>query len=217
VKLNKKIPPDMVLSVSTIDESGRLADTIAAHLNLKLNDKQDILETSDRQVRLTKLYALLKLEIDILEVERKIRGRVRRQIEKGQKEYYLNEQMRAIQKELGEKDEFKTEIDELEARLRKKKMSKEGNERVKKEIKKLRMMSPMSAEATVVRNYIDWILSLPWYEYTQDEMDIDKAERILEEDHYGLKKVKERILDGIQKNSMMIMSRSYSGQPGILQ
>jgi ATP-dependent Lon protease len=219
VRLNKKIPPDMALSVSTIDESGRLADTVAAHLGLKLNDKQEILETNDRQVRLQKLYALLKSEIDILEVERKIRGRVRRQIEKGQKEYYLNEQMRAIQKELGEQDEFKSEIDELEARLRKKKMSKEGNERVKKEIKKLRMMSPMSAEATVVRNYIDWILSLPWYEYTEDEMDIDKAERILEEDHYGLKKVKERILEYLAVRAMVDKMKApilcFVGAPGV--
>jgi ATP-dependent Lon protease len=219
VRLNKKIPQDLALTITAIDDPGRLGDTIAAHLNLKLNDKQDILETSDRQVRLTKLYALLKSEIDILEVERKIRGRVRRQMEKSQKEYYLNEQMRAIQKELGEKDEFKTEIDELEARLRKKKMSKEAHERVRKEIKKLRMMSPMSAEATVVRNYIDWILSLPWYEYTQDEMDIDKAERILDEDHYGLKKVKERIVEYLAVRAMVEKMKApilcFVGPPGV--
>lgn len=219
VRLNKKIPQDLALTITAIDEPGRLGDTIAAHLNLKLSDRQDILETSDRLARLTKLYALLKSEIDILEVERKIRGRVRRQMEKSQKEYYLNEQMRAIQKELGEKDEFKSEIDELEARLRKKKTSKEAHERVRKEIKKLRMMSPMSAEATVVRNYIDWILSLPWHEYAEEEMDLDKAERILEEDHYGLKKVKERILEYLAVRAMVEKMKApilcFVGPPGV--
>jgi ATP-dependent Lon protease len=218
-RLNRKIPQDMILSISSIEEPGKLADTIVGHLNLKLPDKQDLLETRDKKERLEKLYALLKSEIEILEVERKIRSRVRKQMEKTQKEYYLNEQMRAIQKELGEKDEFKNEIDELEARLRKKKMSKEGSERVKKEIKKLRMMSPMSAEATVVRNYIDWILSLPWYEYTQDEMDIDKAEKILNEDHYGLEKVKERILEYLAVRSLVEKMKApilcFVGPPGV--
>ena len=218
-RLHRKIPQDMVLSVSSIDEPGKLADTLVAHLSLKLPDKQDILETIDKQERLEKVYALLKSEIDILEVERRIRSRVRKQMEKSQKEYYLNEQMRAIQKELGEKDEFKNEIDELEARLRKKKMSKEANERVKKEIKKLRMMSPMSAEATVVRNYIDWILSLPWYEYTDDEMDIEKAERILNEDHYGLQKVKERILEYLAVRALVEKMKApilcFVGPPGV--
>jgi ATP-dependent Lon protease len=142
-----------------------------------------------------KVFRLLKAEIEIIGLERKIHTRVHKQIGEGQKEYFLNEQMRAIQKELGEKDEFKSEIDELEARRRKKKMSKEAHEKVKKEIKRLGTMSPMSPEGTVVRNYIDWILSLPWQEYTQEEMDIEKAEHILEEDHYGLKKVKERMLE----------------------
>jgi ATP-dependent Lon protease len=218
-RLNRKIPQDMIQSISSIEEPGKLADTIVGHLNLKLPDKQDLLETRDKKERLEKLYALLKSEIEILEVERKIRSRVRKQMEKTQKEYYLNEQMRAIQKELGEKDEFKNEIDELEARLRKKKMSKEGSERVKKEIKKLRMMSPMSAEATVVRNYIDWILSLPWYEYTQDEMDIDKAETILNEDHYGLEKVKERILEYLAVRSLVEKMKApilcFVGPPGV--
>jgi ATP-dependent Lon protease len=218
-RLNRKIPQDMLLSISSIDEPGKLADTIVGHLNLKLPDKQDLLETRDKKERLEKLYSLLKSEIEILEVERKIRSRVRKQMEKTQKEYYLNEQMRAIQKELGEKDEFKNEIDELEARLRKKKMSKEANERVKKEIKKLRMMSPMSAEATVVRNYIDWILSLPWHEYTQDEMDIEKAEKILDEDHYGLEKVKERILEYLAVRSLVEKMKApilcFVGPPGV--
>ncbi len=218
-RLNRKIPQDMVLSVSSIDEPGRLADTLVAHLSLKLPDKQDILETADKQERLEKVYALLKSEIDILEVERRIRSRVRKQMEKTQKEYYLNEQMRAIQKELGEKDEFKNEIDELEARLRKKKMSREATDRVKKEIKKLRMMSPMSAEATVVRNYIDWILSLPWYEYTDDEVDIEKAEKILDEDHYGLQKVKERILEYLAVRALVEKMKApilcFVGPPGV--
>ena len=218
-RLNRKIPQDMILSISSIEEPGKLADTIVGHLNLKLPDKQDLLETGDKKERLEKLYSLLKSEIEILEVERKIRSRVRKQMEKTQKEYYLNEQMRAIQKELGEKDEFKNEIDELEARLRKKKMTKEANERVKKEIKKLRMMSPMSAEATVVRNYIDWILSLPWHEHTQDEMDIDKAETILNEDHYGLEKVKERILEYLAVRSLVEKMKApilcFVGRPGV--
>jgi len=218
-RLNRKIPQDMILSISSIEEPGKLADTIVGHLNLKLPDKQDLLETADKKERLEKLYSLLKSEIEILEVERKIRSRVRKQMEKTQKEYYLNEQMRAIQKELGEKDEFKNEIDELEARLRKKKMTKEANERVKKEIKKLRMMSPMSAEATVVRNYIDWILSLPWHEHTQDEMDIDKAETILNEDHYGLEKVKERILEYLAVRSLVEKMKApilcFVGPPGV--
>ncbi len=218
-RLNRKIPQDMILSISSIEEPGKLADTIVGHLNLKLPDKQDLLETRDKKERLEKLYSLLKSEIEILEVERKIRSRVRKQMEKTQKEYYLNEQMRAIQKELGEKDEFKNEIDELEARLRKKKMTKEANERVKKEIKKLRMMSPMSAEATVVRNYIDWILSLPWHEYTQDEMDLDKAEQILNEDHYGLDKVKERILEYLAVRSLVEKMKApilcFVGPPGV--
>jgi len=218
-RLNRKIPQDMVLSISSIEDPGKLADTIVAHLNLKLADRQEILETRDKIKRLERLFAFLKSEIEILEVERRIRSRVRKQMEKTQKEYYLNEQMRAIQKELGEKDEFKNEVDELEARLRKKKMSKEAHERTKKEIKKLRMMSPMSAEATVVRNYIDWILSLPWYEYTEEQVDIDAAERILDEDHYGLTKVKERILEYLAVRALVEKMKApilcFVGPPGV--
>jgi len=195
VKLNKRIPPEMLMSVSTIDSPGRLADTIVAHLSLKLGDKQEILEIESPSKRLERLYELMQGEIEILQVEKKIRTRVKKQMEKTQKEYYLNEQMQAIQKELGERDEFKSELQELEEKIRQKKMSKEATLKARKELKKLRMMSPMSAEATVVRNYIDWILSLPWYEYTQDKLDIAEAEKILEEDHYGLKKAKERILE----------------------
>src|SRR6476661_7918401 len=195
VKLNKRIPPEMLMSVSTIDDPARLADTIVAHLSLKLNDKQAILETESPPKRLEKLYELMQGEIEILQVEKKIRTRVKKQMEKTQKEYYLNEQMQAIQKELGERDEFKNEIQELEEKIKNKRMSKEAQTKVRKELKKLKMMSPMSAEATVVRNYIDWVLSLPWEDKTQDKLDVLEAEKILEEDHYGLKRVKERILE----------------------
>jgi len=195
VKLNKKIPPDMLVSVSSIDEPGRLADTIVAHLNLKLEDKQEILEIEDPTKRLEKLYELMQAEIEILQVEKKIRARVKKQMERTQKEYYLNEQMRAIQRELGEKDDFRTEYQELEERLKKKKLTPEAYEKVQRELKKFKMMSPMSAEATVVRNYIDWILNLPWTEKTEDKIDLTEAEKILNEDHYGLEKVKQRILE----------------------
>jgi ATP-dependent Lon protease len=195
VKLNKRIPPEMLTSVASIDDPARLADTIVAHLSLKLQDKQSILETESPAKRLEKLYELMQGEIEILQVEKKIRTRVKKQMEKTQKEYYLNEQMQAIQKELGERDEFKNEIQELEEKIKNKKMSKEATLKAKKELKKLKMMSPMSAEATVVRNYIDWILSLPWYEYTEDKLEIPDAETILDEDHYGLKKPKQRIVE----------------------
>ena len=218
-RLIRKTPQDMGFSLSSIDDPGKLADTVVAHLDLKLPDKQDILETRDKQERLEKVFRLLKSEIEILGLERKIDTRVRKQIDEGQKEYFLNEQMRAIQKELGEKDEFKNEIDELAARRRNKKMSKEAHEKVKKEIKRLSTMSPMSPEGTVVRNYIDWILSLPWHEYTQEEMDIEKAERILEEDHYGLKKVKERILEYLAVRALVDKMKSpilcFVGPPGV--
>jgi ATP-dependent Lon protease len=203
VKLNKRIPPEMLMSVATIDDPARLADTIVAHLSLKLNDKQAILETESAAKRLERLYELMQGEIEILQVEKKIRTRVKKQMEKTQKEYYLNEQMQAIQKELGERDEFKNEIQELEDKIKQKKMSKEATVRAKKELKKLKMMSPMSAEATVVRNYIDWILSLPWAEVTKDKLDIVEAERILQADHYGLRKVKERILEYLAVQSLV--------------
>jgi len=195
VKLNKKIPPEMVMSVAAIDDPARLSDTIAAHLGVKIEDKQALLELFDPTERLEKVLGHMRSEIEILEVEKRIRTRVKKQMEKTQKEYYLNEQMRAIQKELGEKDEFKNEIQELEEKIKEKKLSAEAREKAEKELKKLKMMSPMSAEATVVRNYIDWILSLPWHEYTEDKLDIEEAEKILEEDHYGLEKVKQRILE----------------------
>ncbi len=196
VKLNKRIPPEMLMTVQTIDDPSRLADTIVVHLtSIKLNDRQEILETQDPGKRLERLFELMNAEIEILQVEKKIRSRVKKQMEKSQKEYYLNEQMQAIQKELGERDEFKTEIQEIEEQLKTKKLSKEALTKLKKELKKLKMMQPMSAEATVVRNYIDWVLSLPWYDKSEENYDIDKAEEILDEDHYGLKKPKERILE----------------------
>ncbi len=197
VKLNKRVPPEMLMTVQTIDEPGRLADTVVVHLgSIKLADKQAMLEMADPVKRLDRLHEVMQAEIEILQVEKKIRSRVKRQMERTQKEYYLNEQMQAIQRELGERDEFKTEIQELEDKLKTVKgLSKEAQGKVKKELKKLRMMQPMSAEATVVRNYIDWILGLPWGEKTEDQRDIVEAEKVLDEDHYGLKKIKERIIE----------------------
>jgi ATP-dependent Lon protease len=203
VKLNKKIPPEMIMSVASIDDPARLADTIVAHLGIKLEDKQTLLEMLNPAERLEKVLGFMRSEIEILEVEKRIRSRVKKQMEKTQKEYYLNEQMRAIQKELGEKDEFKNEIQELEEKIRQKKMSAEAREKAEKELKKLKMMSPMSAEATVVRNYIDWLISLPWQDYTEDKLDINVAEKVLEEDHYGLEKVKQRILEYLAVQSLV--------------
>jgi ATP-dependent Lon protease len=195
VKLNKRIAPEILISVQTIEDPGQLADTMVGQLQLKLADKQAILEIDSPSKRLARLYELIKAEIEILQVERKIRTRVKKQMEKTQKEYYLNEQMQAIQKELGDRDEFKNELTELEERAKQKNLSKEAQLKVKKELKKLRMMAPMSAEAAVVRNYVDWVLGLPWGEKTDEKLDVIDAERILDEDHYGLKKVKERILE----------------------
>lgn len=195
VKLNKRIPPEILMRVSTIEAPGELADIIVAQLNLKLEDKQKVLEIFDPGKRLEHLLNLMTGEIEILEVEKKIRSRVKKQMERSQKEYYLNEQMQAIQKELGEKDEYQAELQDLEEKTNKKKMSNEAKEKVRKEIKKLKMMSPMSAEATVVRNYIDWVLSLPWQEYAEEKHDIKFAEEVLNEDHWGLEKVKERVLE----------------------
>ncbi|MBY0277097.1 endopeptidase La [Candidatus Binatia bacterium] len=203
VKLNKKIPPEMIMSVASITDPARLADTIVAHLGIKLEDKESLLETFDPAARLEKVLGYMRSEIEILEVEKRIRTRVKKQMEKTQKEYYLNEQMRAIQKELGEKDEFKNEIQELEEKIKARKMTAEAQEKAEKELKKLKMMSPMSAEATVVRNYIDWLISLPWGEYTDDKLDIGEAEKVLEEDHYGLEKVKQRILEYLAVQSLV--------------
>ena len=194
VKLNKKIPPEILTSLSGIDEGGRLADTIVAHLPLKLEQKQEILEMLSVGKRLEHLMGLLEAEIDILQVEKRIRGRVKRQMEKSQREYYLNEQVKAIQKELGDLEEG-AELEELEKRVRDAGMSKEAESKAMGELKKLRMMSPMSAEATVVRSYIEAMVGLPWKKKTKISKDLVKAERVLDEDHYGLEKVKERILE----------------------
>ncbi|POB00483.1 endopeptidase La [Chromobacterium sinusclupearum] len=194
VKLNKKIPPEVLNSLAGIDRAGRMADSIIAHLPLKLEQKQEVLEMFDVQTRLEHLMSQLEGEIDILQVEKRIRGRVKRQMEKSQREYYLNEQVKAIQKELGEMDEA-SDLDELERRIKVAGMSKEGREKAQSELKKLKMMSPMSAEATVVRNYIDTLLELPWKKKTKISKDVAKAEEVLDEDHFGLEKVKERILE----------------------
>ncbi len=220
VKFNKKIPSEVLVTVSSIEEPGRLSDTISSHLSFKLEDKQEILETINPAERLEKLYEKIQSEVEIMQIEKKIRGRVKKQMEKAQKEYYLTEQMRAIQKELGEKDDLKSEIQEFEDKLKKKKMSKEAEQKVKKEIKKLKQMSPMSAEATVGRNYIDWLLSIPWKdEKTDDRIDIDKAHNILEEDHFGLEKPKERILEYLAVQALTNKIKGpilcFVGPPGV--
>ncbi|MBI3145659.1 MAG: LON peptidase substrate-binding domain-containing protein, partial [Pseudogulbenkiania sp.] len=194
VKLNKKIPPEILTSLAGIERAGRMADTIVAHLPLKLEQKQEVLEMFDVKARLEHLLSQLEGEIDILQVEKRIRGRVKRQMEKSQREYYLNEQVKAIQKELGEMDEA-SDLDELERKIKVAGMSKEAREKATSELKKLKMMSPMSAEATVVRNYIETLLDLPWKKKTKINKDVANAEIVLDEDHFGLEKVKERILE----------------------
>ncbi|MDG1463406.1 MAG: endopeptidase La [Gammaproteobacteria bacterium] len=195
VKLNKKVPPEILASLSSIEQPGRLADTVAAHMSLKLNEKQKVLEVESVRARLEHVMGLIDSEIDMLQIEKRIRGRVKQQMEKSQREYYLNEQMKAIQKELGEMEDAPNEIVELEQKIETAGMPEEAKERANSELNKLKMMSPMSAEATVVRNYIDWLLKAPWKKRTRVLKRLDKAEAILEEDHYGLEKVKERILE----------------------
>jgi len=195
VKLNKKISPEVLGSVTQIDDFSKLADTIASHLAIKIAEKQDILESTSVVERLEKVLALMESEISVLQVEKRIRSRVKRQMETTQREYYLNEQMKAIQKELGESEDGTDELGELEEKIAKTKLSKEAREKATAELKKLRQMSPMSAEATVVRNYLDWMLSIPWGKKGRVRKDINKAEEILDADHYGLEKVKERILE----------------------
>jgi len=195
VKLNKKIPGEVLSSVAGIDDPNRLADTIAAHMTLKLDEKQKVLEIQNLPERLEHLLALVEGEIDILQVEKRIRGRVKQQMEKSQREYYLNEQMKAIQKELGDLEDAPSEIEELGQRIEKAGMPKEARAKAQVELNKLKMMSPMSAEATVVRNYLDWLVSVPWRKRTKIHQDLTVAEEILEADHYGLEKVKERILE----------------------
>ncbi len=195
VKLNKKVPPEVLVSLSQIDDPSKLSDTVAAHLSLKISDKQELLETHSLVERLERLYGFMESEISVLQVEKRIRSRVKRQMEKTQREYYLNEQMKAIQKELGELEDGRDEVSELEERIRKTRLSKEARDKATAEVKKLRSMSPMSAEATVVRNYLDWMLAIPWKKRSKISKDIRRAQQILDEDHFGLEKVKERILE----------------------
>ncbi|MCP5382662.1 MAG: endopeptidase La [Kordiimonadaceae bacterium] len=195
VKLNKKIPAEVLETTSQIEDEGKLSDVVASHLSLKISDKQQLLEDRSIVSRLEKIYSVMESEIGVMQVEKKIRRRVKSQMEKTQKEYYLNEQLKAIQKELGETEDGKDEVSEIEAKINKTKLSKEAREKAQAELKKLKSMSPMSAESAVVRNYLDWILSIPWNKKRPIKNDIAAAERILNEDHYGLHKVKERILE----------------------
>jgi ATP-dependent Lon protease len=195
IKLNKKIPPEVLISINQIEEASKLADTVAQHLTLKIADKQALLEIDSVTERLERIYGIMEGEINVLQVEKRIRNRVKRQMEKTQREYHLNEQLKAIQKELGETEDGRDEASELEERVEKTKLSKEAREKAQAELKKLRSMSPMSAEATVVRNYLDWMLNIPWKVRTKTKRDLKIAQRILDEDHYGLGKVKERIIE----------------------
>ncbi|MFK7816064.1 MAG: endopeptidase La [Gammaproteobacteria bacterium] len=219
VKLNKKVPPEVLTSLAGIDEPSRLADTIAAHMSLKLDEKQHVLEIRTVQLRLEHLITLIEGELDVLQIEKRIRGRVKQQMEKSQREYYLNEQMKAIQKELGEIEDVPNEVDELQDKIEKAGMSKEAKEKADSELSKLKMMSPMSAEATVVRNYIDWLVGVPWKKKSKVRNDLAAAEAILEEDHYGLEKVKERILEYLAVQQRVKKSKGpilcLVGPPGV--
>lgn len=219
VKLSKKVHVEIIGTIAAIEEPSKLADVIASHLSIKLEDKQKILEMFQVNDRLETIYESLLGEIEILQVEEKIKKRVKKQMEKTQKDYYLNEQMRAIQKEMGEKDDLKSEIADLERRLKQKKLSEEAHKKVKAELKKMQMMAPMSAEATVVRNYIDWLLDLPWGEKTENKHTLKESEAILEEDHYGLKQVKERILEYLAVQTLVKKNKGsilcLVGPPGV--
>lgn len=218
-KNTNQIAPEIVTYVSSVDNPEVVANTIAASIKMKTDEKQALIEIEELEKYMTKILEKLFSEIEIIEIEKRIKAQVKKQTEKAQKEYYLNEQMRAIQKELGEKDEFKTEIKELEDRIKKKKMSEEAVKRCKSELKKLKMMSPMSAEAAVVRGYLEWILSLPWYEYTEEKKDINEAKRILDRDHYGLEQVKERILEYLAVKALSLEVKGpilcFVGPPGV--
>ncbi|KAF0218283.1 MAG: ATP-dependent Lon [Geobacteraceae bacterium] len=203
VKLTKTVPAELLSTITGIPEPARLADSLVPHVNLKISDKQELLADINPAGRLERLLALMESEIEILQIEKKIRTRVKKQMEKTQKEYYLNEQMRAIQKELGGKDEFRQELRELEEKVEKQKLSKEAKQKALAELKKLRLMSPMSAEAAVARNYVDWLVSLPWGKYTTEKHDINEAESVLNADHYGLDKVKERVLEYLSVNTLV--------------
>ena len=201
VKLNKKVPAELLPSLSSMDSIGRLADTIAAHLNLKLDERQDVLEIADAQARLEHIVAKTDAEIEVLQIEKKIRGRVKQQMEKSQREYYLNEQMKAIQKELGEIDDAPNDLDELEEKIEKVGMPKEVKKKATTEFNKLKSMSPMSAEATVVRNYLDWLVDVPWKKRSKTKIDLKQAQETLDADHYGLERVKERIVENLAVQS----------------
>ena len=219
VKLNKKIPPEVLVSINQIDDSSKLADTVASHLTVRVAEKQELLEIDSVAERLERIYSFMEGEIGVLQVEKKIRNRVKRQMEKTQREYYLNEQLKAIQKELGEGEDGRDEAAEYEDRIKKTKLSKEAREKALAEVKKLRSMSPMSAESTVVRNYLDWILSIPWKKRTRIKKDIRAAKEILDADHYGLEKVKERILEYLavqqRQNKMKGPILCLVGAPGV--
>ena len=219
IKLNKKIPPEVLVSINQIDDPAKLADTVASHLQLKISEKQELLEIETTSERLEKVYACMEAEIGVLQVEKKIRNRVKRQMEKTQREYYLNEQLKAIQKELGEGEDGKDESAEIEERINKTRLSKEAHEKAMGELKKLRSMSPMSAEATVVRNYLDWILTIPWKKRSKVKKDIRLAEKILDTDHYGLDKVKERIIEylAVQQRTQKVKGPILClvGPPGV--
>jgi ATP-dependent Lon protease len=219
IKLNKKIPPEVLVSLNQIEDMSKMADTVASHLALKISEKQELLETVSVPERLERVFGYMEAEIGMLQVERKIRNRVKRQMEKTQREYYLNEQLKAIQKELGEGEEAKDEAGELEDKIKKTKLSKEAREKALGELKKLKSMSPMSAEATVVRNYLDWMLSIPWKKRTKIKHDIKGASKILDAEHYGLEKVKERILEYLavqaRTNSVKGPILCLVGPPGV--
>jgi ATP-dependent Lon protease len=218
-KLNKKIPQELVHTINGMEDPNRLIDSLAPHLGSKIEQKQELLELVHTGRRLEKLYEMMRGEIEILEIESRIKGRVKKQMEKTQRDYYLNEQIRAIQKEMGEQDDFKNELQELEKKIKQKRMSREATLKVRAEFKKLKLMSPMSAEATVVRNYIDWLIALPWYNRTKDKLDIAAAEKILDEDHYGLEKPKERILEYLAVQSLVKKLKGpilcFVGPPGV--
>ncbi|MGD8258088.1 MAG: endopeptidase La [Desulfobacterales bacterium] len=218
-ELNKSISKELITNVNSITDPSQLADTVTAHFSFKIEDKQRLLETIDLAERMSLLLSLIKMEIEVYRMDQRIKNRVKEQMEKTQKNYYLNEQMRAIKKEMGADDDPGDEIKELEEKIKNKKMSKEATEKVEQELKKLKMMTPMSAEATVVRNYIDWIISLPWFEITEVQDDLDEAEKILEEDHYGLEKPKERILEYLAVQALVKKIRGpilcFVGPPGV--
>lgn len=221
VKLNKKIPPEVIVSVNQIEEPTKMADTIASHLALKIEQKQELLEVSTLHERLERIYGFMEGEIGVLQVEKRVRSRVKRQMEKTQREYYLNEQMKAIQKELGDSEDGLDELGELEKQIEEANLPKEAKERAAKELKKLRQMSPMSAEATVVRNYLDWILAVPWKKRSRVKSDIKLAKKILNADHYGLEKVKERILEylAVQQRTKKVKGPILCliGPPGLVR